>query len=505
VRRAWRGLPFVHPSSERLQVQELDRRVAELTQLLDDALVTLGRTGRELQRLNRDGHWNTALPGASDQPSRLEAGSVRASVIIITYNRAASLRECLGLLRALDHPVFEVVVVNGPSTDDSQDVLDEWAGSIKVVDCPVANIAAARNLGLANAAGEVVAFLDDDTYPDPAWLTNLLAALLERPETAGAGGPYRDRSGTALEFVHLVGDRLGETTRIDSLDPSLWYATPFSSRFLILPGGNSAYRRETLVQIGGFDEAFEYGGEEGDVGIRLRDAGYLLRPAPAAIVYHQRLSNADRSDAGVMRSRYRYLRSKAYFARKHGPPFFTAREIEASNRRVADRFRLERGRSVEAGRLPAESLAEFEREAERALLDAEALWEDRASLVREPGWFAQAGAFLAFPHRPAGPDKQHVCVVVGRRTGVGAALPADLEALASEGHVVRLMRVVRADSRVTSDRGIWRHDIRAADDGHQRLAAEVQRLHAERQLTSIETAGLPASWSQRVQDLVPTA
>src|ERR1051326_8864739 len=100
---------------------------------------------------------------------------MRISVVINTYNRARSLHEALRALRYQTHDAFEVVVVNGPSTDQTEAVLAEVAGAVRVARCPEAHLARSRNIGIAQAAGDVVAYVDDDAVPEPSWLAELSA------------------------------------------------------------------------------------------------------------------------------------------------------------------------------------------------------------------------------------------------------------------------------------------------------------------------------------------
>src|SRR6185503_15961172 len=97
------------------------------------------------------------------------------SVIITTYNRARHLERLLPAFHHLRYAAFEVIVVNGPSTDDTTAVLERWTGRIKVVACPLAHMTTARNLGLRAAAGDIVVFIDDDALPaTPAWLEEIV-------------------------------------------------------------------------------------------------------------------------------------------------------------------------------------------------------------------------------------------------------------------------------------------------------------------------------------------
>ena len=94
---------------------------------------------------------------------------MRISVVINTYNRGPSLRATLRALKHQTYDAFEVVVVNGPSLDNTQAVLDEFAGLVRVENCPEVHLSKSRNIGIAAASGEVVAFIDDDAIPEPRY------------------------------------------------------------------------------------------------------------------------------------------------------------------------------------------------------------------------------------------------------------------------------------------------------------------------------------------------
>jgi hypothetical protein len=137
---------------------------------------------------------------------------LQASIIINTYNRAAYLKRLLPGLTHLRDVDFEVVVVNGPSTDDTAALLASYADRIKVVDCPSRNLSHSRNLGIAAAAGEVVVFIDDDALPgDADWLARYVAAFRDGDARLGAlGGPVWHRDTDRYEFNGGVTSDYGE-------------------------------------------------------------------------------------------------------------------------------------------------------------------------------------------------------------------------------------------------------------------------------------------------------
>jgi hypothetical protein len=104
----------------------------------------------------------------------------------------------------------EVVVVNGPSTDHTLDVLLPWVDRAKVQHCPAANLSMSRNIGIRAAAGEIVAFIDDDALPDFEWLTQALPAF-DDPGVGGVGGIVFDHTGMDLQYRYSAANRFGET------------------------------------------------------------------------------------------------------------------------------------------------------------------------------------------------------------------------------------------------------------------------------------------------------
>ena len=77
--------------------------------------------------------------------------TLSVSVVINTYNRAASLRTTLQSLRYQTYQPFEVVVVQGPCTDQTEAMLAEFAGAVRVGFCPEVNLSKSRNIGITLA------------------------------------------------------------------------------------------------------------------------------------------------------------------------------------------------------------------------------------------------------------------------------------------------------------------------------------------------------------------
>ncbi|MBN1827452.1 MAG: glycosyltransferase [Candidatus Eisenbacteria bacterium] len=211
------------------------------------------------------------------------APAPRFSVVVCTYNRARTLGACLEALGHLDYPEYEIVVVNGPSTDGTDAVLSRFPG-VKRVDNPERNLSVSRNLGIAASAGEIVALLDDDALPDTDWLDRLAEPYVD--VTVGAvGGKVFGPGGDHLQFNNGIITRFGMPVAIRE-EPGD-FNLPDGDRFNIMMGTNASFRRSALDDVGGFDENYEYYHDESDLCVRVIRAGHRVVHAPEARVWHE--------------------------------------------------------------------------------------------------------------------------------------------------------------------------------------------------------------------------
>ena len=88
------------------------------------------------------------------------------SVVVVSNGRPDALRRCLLGLSQIDHPTCELIVV-ADAVSRPAIAKSRLADRIKTVACDVAKISVARNAGLGRAAGDIVAFIDDDAVPEP--------------------------------------------------------------------------------------------------------------------------------------------------------------------------------------------------------------------------------------------------------------------------------------------------------------------------------------------------
>ncbi len=210
----------------------------------------------------------TAVPFPKDGPWP------RISVVVCSYNGARTLRDCCeGLLR-LEYPDFEVIVVDDGSTDETATIAHEYG--FRVISTPNRGLSSARNTGLHAAAGEIVAYTDDDARPDPHWLT-YLAAAFRTTEHAGIGGPNIAPPGEGV-IADAVTAAPGGPIHVLLADEEAEH----------IPGCNMAFRKSRLESIGGFDPVFRTAGDDVDVCWRIQQRGWSIGFSPAAMVWHHR-------------------------------------------------------------------------------------------------------------------------------------------------------------------------------------------------------------------------
>jgi hypothetical protein len=428
-------------------------------------------------------------------------------VVISTFNRADSLRLILDGLTLLDYPDFEVVVVNGPSTDGTDAVLREWEGRIKVLSTPERNLSMSRNLGIAGAAGEVVAFIDDDAYPDPDWLDRLAVAYADE-EVAGAGGPVYDHTGYTFQIFYNIGNRFGTswTGWPAGHDPTAVLNRPYSNAYPSLLGANSSFRRDRLVEIGGFDEEFEYYLDETDVCVRLVDRGHVIRTLADAFVYHKFLPSHLRTERRALRDRFSVIKNRLYFAMKHALVMTSFYEVIQDVLRFVEDHRAECRACVDDGHLTEADLAQFDADVHRAFDTALARIREGRDRTRPLDWFAgRRLPFLPFPTRLSAADKLHLCFFSqeyppGAVGGIGRFSRELAVGLAELGHHVHVLTRGTDHHTVDLEDGVWVHRIvpeyhplpaapivpRSIWEYSATLTEELLRIHRHRPVDLVE-------------------
>jgi GT2 family glycosyltransferase len=263
-------------------------------------------------------------------------GGPPVTVVVATRDRPQSLARCLRALAAVTYAPFEVVVVdNAPSTRETLAVVQQRSGPdsrVRYVRELRPGVSRARNRGLGEARGELIAFTDDDVVVDPSWLDGVVQGFGRSPSVACVTGMVASaRLDTAEQryFDQRVSWAVSCTPRRYDrhADPQASPLYPYTAG-QFGTGANFAFRTAVLRSLGGFDEALGPGtpasaGEDLDVFVRTILAGHGIAYEPAAIAWHYH-----RAELGQLRHQlFSYGVGLAAFATKYLSDRRTARDV----------------------------------------------------------------------------------------------------------------------------------------------------------------------------------
>lgn len=241
----------------------------------------------------------------------------RVTVVVLNRDRIDELRLTLAALTQQSCRDFEVVIVSNQPEVVVREIPQSHMAHIVRFDEP--NVAAARNVGISESLGDIIAFCDDDAVPEPKWLERLLGGFTV-PDIGGVGGLVRGRNGVSVQWGPQEVDCFGNDWPHDGTINPL--------RTLKTVGTNCAFRREALQDVGGFDPFYRFFLDETDLDWRMARNGWKLRFCAAAEVHHGYSRSALRTAARVPLSLYDIGLSKARFCARFGDDGRIASEIE---------------------------------------------------------------------------------------------------------------------------------------------------------------------------------
>ena len=236
------------------------------------------------------------------------------SVVVVSRDRPDALMRCITGLTQVQYDPFEIVIVADPGGIAAVKTMD-CAGDLKLVTFDQANISAARNAGINVAAGDIIAFVDDDAVPEPTWL-HYLTAPFEHSNVAAAGGFVIGRNGISFQWKARVIDAMGHASPIEVREDKATVLHPPKGTAVKTEGTNMAVRRDVLVALGGFDPAYHFYLDETDLNMRLAQAGRATAVCPRAQVHHGFAASTRRRPDRVPSDLSEIGASCAVFARK---------------------------------------------------------------------------------------------------------------------------------------------------------------------------------------------
>lgn len=204
---------------------------------------------------------------------------MEVSIVIPTYNRKDSLKLTLQSLFNQTFSVneYEIIVCDDGSTDETSELVKEFMNNS--LQCKFRYLyqnnrgpAAARNLGVRNAEGKLIGFIDDDCVAIPTWIEAAVESFKDE-NVGGVQGPTLPAGNISLKdkIFHYV-----RTSNVSEQNYS--YATC-----------NIFYRKNLIMKVGLFDESFPVPcwGEDTDLGNRILKINYAILFNQKVIVYHE--------------------------------------------------------------------------------------------------------------------------------------------------------------------------------------------------------------------------
>lgn len=212
--------------------------------------------------------------------------TVTASVIVVTCDRPENIRRCLTHLIALQTLPLEIIVVDSSRDDETACIVRDEFASVQLLrnELGKGTTAGSRQIGLAIARGDVVAFVDDTVSVDPNWLNELVKPYTD-PRVAAVGG--RTLDGIDGEEGAGIGD-IGRLLPYGGLSYNFAADSGRPIEVDHLLGANMSFQRRAIEAVGGIRH--DYVGtqplrEEVDISLRLARRGGVLMFAPKALVH----------------------------------------------------------------------------------------------------------------------------------------------------------------------------------------------------------------------------
>lgn len=257
-----------------------------------------------------------------------------AGVIILNYNGKEYIEEILDAVFSqtiIDN--LQVIVVDQASSDGSYELIKEGFG--KRIDLirldKNVGFTCGNNMAIRRAQGEYILRLDSDAVPQPRWAEALIDAAKSDPSIGMCTSKilfYKDRGLIDCAGHDIFPDGLNRSRgnmerdrgQFDSVEETL-----FAS------GCASLYRRDTVVELGGYDQDFFIYGDDADLGLKIRFQGLKCLYVPDAVVYHH---GSRGLGAHSLRKLYFIERNRIWVLWKYFPvswilaaPYFTLRRL----------------------------------------------------------------------------------------------------------------------------------------------------------------------------------
>jgi GT2 family glycosyltransferase len=267
-------------------------------------------------QLTAGGIQSSGVPRCLEEREQLLASAPFVSVIVPTHNRPEHVVSCLRALLALHYPDYEIILVdNAPHTEAVADVVREHFGEnprVRYVREAIAGVSWARNRGIQEARGEILAFTDDDVVVDPYWLLELVRAFSCAEDVQCVTGltlPVGIETQAQFWFEEYNGSRgySGSWSFQRKIFDNKQRHEHLYRIALCGAGASMAFKADFLRSIGGFDPHLGtsgrvQSGEDIAAFFKVLMCGHRLVHEPSSVIYHVHRCDYE----GLCRQLYHY-------------------------------------------------------------------------------------------------------------------------------------------------------------------------------------------------------
>ena len=225
----------------------------------------------------------------------------KISILVPAYNEATVIEAALASMLKLNYPNYEVLLLDDGSTDGTFDIasalVESSGGKLRVYRQANQGKAAALNLGLRISRSSFVLCVDADSTLEPEGLTHAIRHFQD-PNVAGVAGIVQVRLGTGKLISRLQRTEYLMSQRLTRSAIAYFKSIP------IVPGPAGLFRRQALIDVGGYIPAEDCFAEDAELTIRLLADGFDIVAEPALVA----ITEAPKDLFSLLRQRYRWCR-----------------------------------------------------------------------------------------------------------------------------------------------------------------------------------------------------
>ncbi len=204
----------------------------------------------------------------------------KVSVVICAYNAASCIQKIFDSLKKQSFTDFEIVVANDGSTDATAEIARK--NGARVIDMEHQGLSAARNVGITNSKADIVAIIDADCYASPNWVEEIYNQIHTKGETVVTGNTKIPHSTFLGDCISGLGYPGGAHLGFENM----WHVSKegYTDH---LAGGNCAFKKETILGFGAFNEKLTITGDDVYLSMKVLENGLKIKYNSQMIMYHK--------------------------------------------------------------------------------------------------------------------------------------------------------------------------------------------------------------------------